>query len=87
MDKRQIAAQIFLDAINGDNVTTEQAKQIAIGAWEAAAIFDACEPKTKSENMIGSYDGKTKGCKACFGSGGKVNAPCKVCHGTGKVPV
>lgn len=28
---------------------------------------------------------KTKGCKACFGSGGKPIDPCKVCGGTGKV--
>jgi hypothetical protein len=28
---------------------------------------------------------KTKGCKACFGSGGKVGSPCDVCGGTGKV--
>jgi hypothetical protein len=28
---------------------------------------------------------KTKGCKACFGSGGKVGSPCSVCSGTGKV--
>lgn len=29
---------------------------------------------------------KTKGCKACFGSGGKPVDPCRVCGGSGKVP-
>lgn len=29
---------------------------------------------------------KLKGCRACFGSGGKRLAPCDVCNGSGKVP-
>ena len=29
---------------------------------------------------------KLKGCKACYGSGGKANQPCKACMGEGKVP-
>jgi len=85
MDKRQLAAQLFLDAINGGNVTAEQARQIAIGAWEAAEIFEACEPKLKAATTERIFEGKTIGCRKCFGSGGKANAPCKVCHGTGKV--
>lgn len=28
-----------------------------------------------------------KGCKSCFGSGGKTNQPCRDCKGTGKVRV
>ena len=28
---------------------------------------------------------KLKGCKQCFGSGGKINAPCRSCGGSGKV--
>lgn len=85
MDKRQLAAQLFLDAVNGGNLTADQARQIAIGAWEVAAIFDACEPKAKPEVTGHAFEGKTIGCRKCFGSGGKANAPCKVCHGTGKV--
>lgn len=84
MDKRQLAAQLFLDAINGANVTPDQARQIAIGAWETAEIFDSCEPKSKAEN-IGQIV-YTKGCRACHGSGGKAADRCKVCHGTGRVP-
>lgn len=30
-------------------------------------------------------DAETKGCPTCFGSGGKKNAPCKRCAGTGRV--
>lgn len=29
---------------------------------------------------------KLKGCRECFGSGGKRLAPCNVCNGSGKVP-
>ena len=28
---------------------------------------------------------RQKGCRSCFGSGGKKDAPCKVCNGKGKV--
>jgi DnaJ-class molecular chaperone len=81
MDKRQLAAQLFLDAINGDNVSPEQARQMAISAWENAGIFDACEP---NKPQIGQFV-RAKGCRACHGSGGKAASPCKVCSGTGMV--
>lgn len=29
---------------------------------------------------------RLRGCRACYGSGGKLKDPCKVCGGTGKVP-
>lgn len=29
---------------------------------------------------------KQKGCRACHGSGGKMDSPCLKCYGTGKVP-
>ena len=28
---------------------------------------------------------KLRGCRTCFGSGGKVGRPCRECNGTGKV--
>lgn len=28
---------------------------------------------------------KLRGCQACYGSGGKLDRPCRVCNGTGKV--
>lgn len=89
MDKRQLAAQLYLDAINGDNVTADQARQMAISAWEMAAIFEACDPnpyispearRSFESNMLR----KSKGCNACYGSGGKGKS-CKVCHGTGRI--
>lgn len=39
----------------------------------------------EAESTLGRRQ-KTKGCKACFGSGGKPIDPCKVCHGEGRVP-
>jgi len=86
MDKRQLAAQPFLDAVNGDNMTAEQARQIAISAWETAAIFDACEPKPTYSTMSDTIAAKLRGCRKCHGSGGKANDPCTACNGTGRVP-
>lgn len=59
-----------------------EARMAALTAIEDAKAF------TDAYTLI-VYDApatsKTKGCKACFGSGGKANSPCKACSGTGKV--
>lgn len=79
MDKRQLAAQLFLDAVNGQNMRAQEAKNTAIWSWEMAEIFEANAPQMPK--FI-----RTKGCKTCHGSGGKASSPCGVCNGSGMVP-
>lgn len=89
MNTRELAAQLFLDAVNGALITADQARQIAISSWEMARIFDAQDPQAKipqeaQASFEGNMNRKMSGCRACYGSGGKKRS-CKVCHGTGKV--
>lgn len=78
---REIAKERFLELMaqepKSDPTTTAV---LAIGHADAfVRAYAACgqieAPLVK----------KQKGCKACFGSGGKSSEPCKVCHGTGRV--
>ena len=79
-----IARERFLETMaqypNGD------ARTQAIAAIEQADEFVAAyellgyKPVEQAPRSA-----KMKGCKACFGSGGKHGDPCKACTGTGKV--
>lgn len=79
---REIAKERFLEMMaqepNSDPVT---AAVLAIEHADTfATAYAACGPvDTAAQKTL-------KGCKACFGSGGKANSPCRACAGTGKVP-
>lgn len=53
---------------------------------EYAEAFYSQVPKADSADIV-TFPAATKGCPACFGSGGKVRTPCKKCSGTGKILV
>lgn len=71
----EIARERYLDLI----AEGFDADAAALAAIECADVFEA------AYNKRGRWVTHSTGCKACFGSGGKRNAPCKVCGGTGKV--
>jgi len=86
----EIAKERFLEimAINPGS----DAKTVAVVAITQADDFAqfyrqyGYKPQpVEPESTLGRR-AKTKGCKACFGSGGKPIDPCKVCHGEGRVP-
>lgn len=79
----EIAKERFLEMMathpNGDArgtavVAIEQADEF-MNAYSALRI----EPDSPQIKM--------RGCRACYGSGGKVGHPCKTCGGSGKVVV
>jgi DnaJ-class molecular chaperone len=79
---REIAKERFLELMAQS--PDSDSKMAAVIAIEQANAF------LSAYSAIGvQYSApakKEKGCKACFGSGGKVGQPCNVCHGNGKVP-
>lgn len=61
----------YLNAVKG---SFQQEDAFVAGArWAATYLQPQNAPKTNT------------GCRACFGSGGKKHAPCKVCKGSGFV--
>lgn len=72
----------------------EIAKELFLDAMGRSSRLDDSQITHLMETSINVADGfcskliakaQTKGCPKCFGSGGKVAAPCKNCKGTGKV--
>lgn len=58
----------------------------ATAAISAADIFIQEYAMRTPVMPAGDLTVKQKGCGACFGSGGKIGKPCRVCAGSGKVP-
>lgn len=73
--KRDIGAAVDL-AIMQANIFDEKYRQTSYGYVPQALAY----------GEVVSQQKKMKGCKACFGSGGKVGMPCQICGGSGKVP-
>ena len=71
----EIARERYLDLI----AEGFDADAAALAAIECADVFEAAYSKRQESRNV------SRGCKACYGSGGKRNQPCKVCGGTGKV--
>jgi DnaJ-class molecular chaperone len=82
MNKLELAEQIYLDQIAGPEMYETQLEEKARYAVKAAEIFYSAYVSIKGTGKVGQ---EMVGCKACFGSGGKKNSPCKVCNGAGKV--
>ncbi|MEN6401133.1 MAG: hypothetical protein ABFD94_04255 [Armatimonadia bacterium] len=79
--REEIAKERFLDmTANGTS-----AEQAAVEAVDAADILIRTLANTQPVKFNEAYRGQTKGCPACFGSGGKRRSPCQECNGTGKV--
>lgn len=75
-----IAKERFLELMAA-GLKAEQAADTAI---VEADIFMTCYEARKPDAQPASK--KTKGCRACHGSGGKIGDPCRVCNGSGRVP-
>jgi DnaJ-class molecular chaperone len=77
-----IARELFLEYMAQQPGNAQEAARAAI---EGADTFIEAYAKRGAVADEPAAPKKLKGCKACFGSGGKVGMPCKVCAGTGKV--
>lgn len=77
----EIAKERFLE-IMAENPNAD-VRSAAVAAIEQADDFASAYEALKPAEPMQSA--KLKGCRACFGSGGKAGNPCKVCHGSGKV--
>jgi hypothetical protein len=80
-----IARERFLEMM-AENPSADPQTVAIVATSQAdkfAAVYEQYGYKPVEQAPTGK---KTKGCKACFGSGGKPIDPCKVCGGTGKVP-
>lgn len=87
----EIAKERFLEMM-----AEQPGRNPQIAAAEAIAQADEFDTEYRKHGyapaetlMYGqpvSNQKKLKGCRACYGSGGKHGDPCKACGGTGKVP-
>jgi len=78
----EIAKQRFLEMM-AEDPGCDAGKAADTAIRQADAFHAAYHVRQWSSS--GNTSGKTKGCRACHGSGGKQIEPCKVCNGTGKV--
>lgn len=79
-----IARELFLDYMTQQPGNAQAAAEAAIAG--ADTFIEAYAAREKPYMVHESQaPKKLKGCKICFGSGGKVGAPCKACNGVGKV--
>ena len=80
-----LAETLFIDMINGNaKISINRVEEMALSAQSYASMFYS-KVQEPIENPDASVTYRTKGCRACYGSGGKANKPCKVCGGSGKV--
>lgn len=78
----EIAKARFLALREEQLATPQEAVDRAIK--EATVFTNAYAAWRRAE---AAESAKFRGCKACFGSGGKKASPCAVCNGTGQVLV
>ncbi len=76
---QEIARERFLELMAA--YPNGEPSQAAVTAIEQADSFVAAYRALRDPTPA-----KLKGCKQCFGSGGKVGNPCRSCGGSGKVP-
>lgn len=82
-DELKLAETLFIDMVNGDSkLSMNDVEEIALSAHQYASMFYSKMNKAVSDGPI-----RSKGCPACYGSGGKISQPCKRCHGTGKIVI
>jgi hypothetical protein len=80
----QLAETLFIEMINGKpNLSMNDVDEMAISSLQYASMFYSKVQDSVEKTVPVTY--RLKGCKACFGSGGKHNSPCKACGGSGKV--
>lgn len=81
-----IARERFLELMAAH--PSSDARETAIAAIEQAyefmAVYSSHGYIAAEQAPVGK---KLRGCRVCFGSGGRASQPCKVCDGTGKVAV
>lgn len=81
----EIAKERYLDRISG--APDASRRHAAAAAIEDATAFVMEYSRWKAAEQADSKRFvKSKGCPSCFGSGGKKDAPCRQCEGSGRVP-
>jgi DnaJ-class molecular chaperone len=78
----EVAKERFLD-IAYRNPTMDNAEAARLAVASADALMTELRKQANADVALP----RLKGCSACYGSGGKVGRPCKVCNGSGKVPL
>jgi hypothetical protein len=79
-----IATERFLELMAADpQRSVSVASNIAISEADLFLTLYRAHGQTEAGTRVGTE--KMRGCRDCYGSGGKVSKPCKACQGTGKV--
>lgn len=76
-----VAKELYLDMMAGGVLS---AGDCASNSIREADVFIGCLLQSRYQAV---EQAKTKGCAACYGSGGKRNKPCVACNGSGRVAV
>lgn len=86
MSNQSLAETLFVDMVNGNSkLSMNEVEEMALSAIAFSKLFTL---KVSAEDMVDKpVTYRTKGCRACYGSGGKVGDPCRACNGSGKVKV
>lgn len=81
----ELAETLFIDMVNGNaKLSMNEVEEMAISSLQYATMFfSKVQDSIEKTDVPVTY--KMKGCKKCFGSGGKLDNPCRVCRGSGKV--
>lgn len=82
-----LAERLFIDMVNGQHdLSMNEIEDMTMGALQYASMFYS-KVQEAAEKSDAPVVRRMRGCKACYGSGGKSASPCRQCGGTGKVAV
>lgn len=81
----EIAKERYLDRLANSPSTNRAAAAAAAIEDATAFVLEYSSWKASEQAASREFSPATKGCPACFGSGGKKAAPCEVCGGTGRI--
>jgi hypothetical protein len=83
----KLAETLFIDMVNGNpGHSMNDVEEMAISSFQYASMFYS-KASVAPEISDDPAPVKLKGCRACYGSGGKITKPCRQCGGSGKQPV
>lgn len=79
----EIAKERYLDMMAAGTPPADAARQAIEDA--TAFIYAYHTWRVAEQKKAKAFVAQSKGCPACFGSGGKKASPCATCGGTGRV--
>lgn len=81
----ELAETLFIDMVDGrSNLSMNDVEEMATSSLQYASMFYS-KVHDSADKDATPVTYRVKGCRACYGSGGKASKPCKTCGGTGKV--